>query len=147
MQEYIKYLKEHVEKRELLSILQDFQKKFGYINLDFIEELSKRIDIPAGKIYGIASFYNQFRFKPIGRYHIKICNGAACHVKTKDNLISEIYKLLNLKNKETSNDGKFSIELIPCMGACALGPIVEINGKYFTDVSFGDIKNIINSLN
>ncbi|MDR2010559.1 MAG: NAD(P)H-dependent oxidoreductase subunit E [Bacteroidales bacterium] len=146
MQNYIDSLKEHIEKRELLSILQNFQNKFGYIDLNFIEQLSKRINVPAGKIYGIASFYNQFRFKPKGRHHIKICSGAACHIKTKDNLTSEIYKILNLKNKETSSDGKFSIEFIPCMGACALGPIIAVNDRYFMNVSLNDFKIIISNL-
>jgi NADH-quinone oxidoreductase subunit E len=143
MQSYIDTLKKNIEKRELISILQDFQNRFGYIDINFIEQLSKRIGIPAGKIYGIASFYNQFRFKPLGKFHIKLCSGASCHIKTKDHVINEIYKLLDIRNKETSSDGKFSIELIPCMGACSLGPVLAINDKYYTQIKLVEIKKII----
>ncbi len=146
MEEYISSLKKNIEKNELLPILQDFQNKFGYIDQYFIEQLSLKSGIPSGKIYSVASFYNQFRFQKQGKYHICMCSGASCHVNTKEMLITEIIKLTGINDKETSKDGKLSLDFIPCLGACALGPVMSINDKYYTQLTIKELKKIIHSL-
>ncbi len=146
MEEYINSLKKNIDKRDLLLALQDFQNKFGYVDQAFIEQLSLKTGIPSGKIYSIASFYNQFRFIRPGKYHIKLCSGAACHVNAKENLVAELYKLIGIKDRESSPDGKYSLEFIPCMGACALGPVMSINNNYYTQLKIKDLKKIIHDL-
>jgi len=143
MDSFFKKIPDRVQKHNLLNILQDYQDEFGYIDQKFIEELSPRIGIPAGKIYGITSFYNQFRFIPKGEIHIKVCNGAACHVNSETDLISEISQLLKSKDKGTSPDGRFSLEVIPCMGACASGPVMSINDNFFTNINIESVKKIL----
>lgn len=146
MDEYIKQLPTVIPKSNLLRILQDFQEKFGYIDNEFIHELGKRTGVQPGKIYGIASFYSQFRFKPSGKYIINICSGVACHVNEVDDLILEFEKLTGIKDGETSNDGLFSLELVPCLGGCANGPVVKINEQYYTNVTKLSLTKIIQDL-
>ncbi|MDD2387192.1 MAG: NAD(P)H-dependent oxidoreductase subunit E [Bacteroidales bacterium] len=147
MEKYISKLPDKVYKHELLSYLQEFQDMFGYIDLSFIEVLSKNSGIPSGKIFGITSFYNQFRFKPKGKFHIQVCEGSSCHVNAEIGLIEDIKKLIKADEKDTSNDGLYSLEIIPCMGACSQGPVISINGKFHTKVSKEDIKKIFSDLN
>ncbi len=143
MKDYIDSLNKSIDKKEILPLLQDFQNRFGYIDSEFIEKLSAKAGIPSGKIYSLASFYNQFRFKEPGKYHIKMCSGAACHVNIKENLIAEICKLTGIKEKETSLDGKYSLEFIPCMGACSIGPVMAINEVYYTNIKINELKKLI----
>lgn len=148
MEDFIKDIKSSglkLNQAQLLPLLQRFQNKFGYIDIKFIEELSKILNIPAGKIYGIASFYNQFRFSPRGKYHIEFCSGASCHIKVKEDLKLEVESHLNQK----TNQGKdfVSVDYIPCMGACAQGPVVAINGKYYTKLNIMKLRELLNNLN
>ena len=135
-----------ISQSELLTILQDFQNQFGYIDLNFIEDLSKIIKIPAGKIYGIATFYNQFRFRPHGKYHIGFCSGATCHINGANNLKNELQNYIRLNNETNISGDKFSIEYIPCMGACAQGPVIKINDKYITKMTLSKLKKILQEL-
>jgi NADH:ubiquinone oxidoreductase subunit E len=147
MDNFIKKIeKSKYSKEDLLPILQDFQNQFGYIDLDFIEKLSKTLNIPSGKIYGIASFYSQFRFKPLGKYHIKLCSGASCHIITKEDLVKDIFEYIKNTPSGINNTELFSIELIPCMGACAQGPVMSINDKYFTKLTSAKLKEILKEL-
>ncbi|MDD4149865.1 MAG: NAD(P)H-dependent oxidoreductase subunit E [Bacteroidales bacterium] len=146
MEKYISKLPDKVYKHELLSYLQEFQDMFGYIDLNFIEALSRNSSIPSGKIFGVASFYNQFRFKPKGKYHVQVCEGSSCHVNAEIGFIDEIKKTLKTDEKDTSNDGLYSLEIIPCMGACSQGPVISINGKFYTKVTKEDIKIIFSNL-
>lgn len=146
MEEYLNSLKNNIDKHDLLSILQGFQQKFGYLSQEFIIKLSERTGIPAGNIYSTASFYSQFRFLPVSKYHIKICSGSSCHVKAMESIKDEVLKLTGLENSLKSNDLKYSIEYVNCLGACAKGPVIEINGKYYTGLKSRDLKDIIANL-
>lgn len=143
MEKFMESLPEKVKKNEILYYLQEFQDMFGYIDLSLIELLSQKSDIPSGKIYGVASFYNQFRFKPKGRIHVQVCEGSSCHLNNGLAIIEELKKLTKTDEKEISSDGKYSFEIIPCMGACSQGPVVAINGKFFTKVKVTELKSIL----
>jgi NADH-quinone oxidoreductase subunit E len=143
MEKFMESLPEKIKKNEILSYLQEFQDRFGYIELSFIELLSRKSEIPSGKIYGIASFYNQFRFKPKGKLHVQVCEGSSCHVNGGLVIIEELKKIIKTDEKETSSDGKYSLEIIPCMGACSQGPVVSVNGKFFTKVKPAELKQIL----
>ncbi|HOK38381.1 MAG: NAD(P)H-dependent oxidoreductase subunit E [Bacteroidales bacterium] len=146
MEEFLNKLPTSVSKTELLRILQEFQDKYGYLDNDFIHELSKKIGIQPGKIFGIASFYSQFRFKPSGKYIVNLCSGVACHINSSENLINEFTKLTGLKDGETSTDGKITLELVPCLGGCANSPVVKVNDKYYIKVTKTDLLKIIQEL-
>jgi NADH-quinone oxidoreductase subunit E len=114
----------------LIPVLQDIQETFGYLPREAIETLSEKMKIPASKIFGVASFYNQFRFQPIGKYHILICRGTACHVKGSLNVLQALEKELKIKAGQTTRDNLFTIDVVACIGACGLAPVIAINGEF-----------------
>lgn len=129
----------------LIPILQDIQDEFGYLSEPSVIEVGRYIDMPTGKIYGLATFYNQFRFEPRGRYHIRLCQGTSCHVTGAPGIVSELEKRLKVSSGQTTRDGMFSVELVACMGACHLSPLIQVNDNYHTRLKLGDIKEIVDS--
>ena len=108
-------------------------------------EIGKYLKLPTSKIYGVATFYNQFRFKPIGKYHIMVCRGTACHVKGSAGILAALENSLSIKAGDTTRDGIFSIEVVACIGACGLAPVISINGEFHANLSPSDIEGILNS--
>ncbi|MCD4771818.1 MAG: NADH-quinone oxidoreductase subunit NuoE [Bacteroidales bacterium] len=127
----------------LIPILQEVQDAEGYISEKSVIKIGKHLDIPSSKIFGVATFYNQFRFQPLGKYHIQICRGTACHVLGSATVLSTLEKHLKLKAGETSRDGLFSIEVVACIGACGLAPVICVNGKFHAKVTDKSIIEII----
>jgi len=130
----------------LIPILQDVQDNEGYLSEQSLEKIGSHLNLPVSKIYGVATFYNQFRFQPKGKYHIQVCRGTACHVLGSSNVMQELEKTLKIKNDETSRDGKFSLEVVACIGACGLAPVISINGEFHAKVTPESIKEIIGNL-
>ena len=118
------------DKSNLIPILHAIQKKEGYISPAVVEKISKHLRVSKGHIYGVASFFSQFKFNPPGRHSIKICLGTACHVRGAQIIAEEFERELGIKAGETTQDLEFSFETVNCLGACALGPIVVVDGKY-----------------
>ena len=133
-------------RENLLSILQDIQKEFGFLPEKSMDIISNHINLPTSKIYGIATFYDKFSFEQLGKFHIKVCVGTGCHLAGSERIIGELEKLLNISVGETTKDLNYSLETVPCMGACGLAPVLEINGKYFTGIKIGDIGDILENL-
>ena len=129
----------------LIPILQEIQDNEGWLSESSLTEVGKHLNLPVSKIYGVATFYNQFRFQPKGKNHIQICRGTACHVLGSTNVKTELEKLLKIKPDETGKDGLFSLEIVACIGACGLAPVISINGKFFAKVTIDSIKGIIES--
>jgi NADH-quinone oxidoreductase E subunit len=129
----------------LIPILQDIQDQFGFISETSIIEVGRYLDLPSSKIYGLATFYNQFRFEPKGRFHIRLCHGTACHVIGSSNVLKELEKKLKISAGQTSRDGTFSLELTACMGACHLSPLLQVNDNYHTKIDPANITEIIHS--
>ncbi|RLD64578.1 MAG: NADH-quinone oxidoreductase subunit NuoE [Bacteroidetes bacterium] len=127
----------------LIPILQEIQNTFGYLSEDAIISVGKHFDLPTSKIYGIATFYDQFVFKPKGKYHILLCNGTSCHTSGSKKNLTEIEKILKIKDGETTSDGIFSLQTVDCIGACALAPVISVNGKFYSKVDLIEIKKII----
>jgi NADH-quinone oxidoreductase subunit E len=111
-------------------VLQDIQETFGYLPRESIEVVSAKMGIAASKIYGVASFYNQFRFQPIGKYHILVCRGTACHVKGSEKVLRALEKELEIAAGETTRDHLFTLDVVACIGACGLAPVISINGEF-----------------
>lgn len=118
-------------KREhLIPILQDVQEAVGYLSKEAVLEIGRHTSLPSSKIYGVATFYNQFRFQPRGRCHFMVCRGTACHVKGSSKVLDLAMQLLRLKPGQTSRDKQFSLETVACMGACGLAPVVNLSGEF-----------------
>jgi NADH-quinone oxidoreductase subunit E len=101
--------------------------------------------MPSSRIFGVATFYNQFRFSPLGKYHIQVCRGTACHVLGSATVLEEIEKVVGVKAGQTSRDGIFSIEVVACIGACGLAPVISVNGNFHAKVTVASIKEIMDN--
>lgn len=112
---------------ELIPLLQVVQRTKGYLSDESMQSIARFTGLPLSKVYGVATFYAQFRFEPKGRNHIMMCRGTACHVKGAPRIQEEIEKALNIKEGETSLDLEYSLENVACIGACSLAPVVMIN--------------------
>jgi NADH-quinone oxidoreductase subunit E len=127
----------------LIPILQETQGEFGYLPREAVVLIGDRLGLPVSKIFGVATFYNQFRFEPVGKYHVQICRGTACHVKGSLKVLEKTKRELGIEPGKTSRDGLFSLEIVACMGACALAPVISINGEIHARVSTDDIVKLI----
>jgi len=134
------------KKDGLLPILQEIQYQQGYLTDDFLAEVGKYLNIPANKVYGVATFYDQFRFHPLGQFRIRICRGTACHLFGSSTYLDVLEKELKVKAGNTSKDRKFSLEISNCMGACESAPVLHINDTFYTHVTAADLDKIIRSL-
>ncbi len=114
---------------QLITLLQEVQDACGYLSRDAILSIGRHIDLPASKVYGVATFYNQFRFSPLGRVHIQICRGTACHVKGSQHVLDAVKKELGVPAGTATPDGVFSYEVLACIGACGLAPAIMVNGE------------------
>lgn len=127
----------------LIPLLQEIQEKEGYLSEEAIVKTGKKLKIPTSKIYGVATFYNQFRFEPVGKYHIQVCRGTACHVLGSATVLQVLESNLRVKAGQTTRDGLFSIEVVACIGACGLAPVICINGEFYANMTSEKIKEII----
>ena len=127
------FKKDLITKKEqsgsLIPLLQSAQESYGYIPEKAIHYISELVDIPAAEIYGVITFYSQFRLKPLGKYVIRICEGTACHVNGAKNILGVIQDELNISVDETSEDGVFSLLSVACLGCCSLAPVIMINDE------------------
>lgn len=122
----------------LIPILQRVQDIYGYISLDAINYISEKIGVKPAKIYGVATFYSQFRLKPIGKYLIMLCKGTACHVNGADKIEEAINEELNIKDGETTEDGLFTLNNMACLGCCSLAPVMMIRSAS-EDETYGNL--------
>ena len=131
----------------LISILQDVESEFGYLREDAIYWISERLDVPPAKFYGIATFYAQFHLKPKGKNVITACCGTACHVKGSERLINSLVKELHIpQGDDTSEDLKFTVEKVNCVGACSIAPVIIVNKTVHGKVTSDKIKQEITTL-
>ena len=128
---------------QLIPILQAVQERMGYLSRDAMIAVGSRLKLPASKVYGVATFYNQFRFQPKGKIHCQVCRGTACHVKGSAAVLEALKQTLKIDAGQTTRDGMFSIEVVACIGACGLAPVVAINGEFHAGVTPDKIRKII----
>jgi NADH:ubiquinone oxidoreductase subunit E len=127
----------------LIPVLQDIQRDFGYLSEEVVAELEQRMGISANEIYGVATFYTQFRFSPPGEHTILSCQGTACHVRGGQQILRELEQRLGTTAGQTTPDGKFDLERVACLGCCALAPVVAVDGKVHAQVTTKQIPSII----
>lgn len=111
----------------LMPILQDIQNIYGYLPETVLQKISRDTKTPMSRIYGIATFYSQFRLEPIGRNLIKVCHGTACHVAGAENITLALETELGIKNEQTTEDNQFTLESVACLGCCSLAPVIMVN--------------------
>ncbi len=114
------------DRSKLIPILQLVQQKFAYLPGEAIHLVADHLDISSSEVYGVATFYNQFRFNPPGKNPVKICLGTACHVKGGDIILENFERKLEIKEGETTSDREFSVDRVACVGCCALAPVVVL---------------------
>ncbi|MBN2351489.1 MAG: NADH-quinone oxidoreductase subunit NuoE [Spirochaetales bacterium] len=122
-------------RENLIPLLQDVQEKDGYLSEESIRDISRYLKLPSSKIYGVATFYNQFRFHPIGKFHLQLCRGTACHVNGSAKLLEAVRKILKIEPGQTTKDKMWSLETVACMGACGLSPVICVNGEFHAKVT------------
>ena len=127
----------------LIPILQEIQEYQGFLSEEAVVLVGKHLNLPTSKIYGVATFYNQFRFEKPGKYTIQVCRGTACHVLGSATVLDELEKHIGVKAGKTSKDGIFTIEVVACIGACGLAPVISVNGEFHAKVTNESIKTII----
>lgn len=130
----------------LLSVLQGIQAKYGYLPEEKLIETSKTLDMPLIDVYGVATFYKSFSLTPRGRHQVKVCLGTACHVRGANRIGKEVGRKLGIVPGETSEDGEFSLETVMCLGCCAIGPVVVIDGKYYGQVTPTKVESILRTI-
>lgn len=135
-----------ISRDSLIPILQKVQKEFGYLSEESLAKISRHLNLPATKVYGLATFYNQFRFIPPGRFHIRICDGTACHIDGSGLLLKQIEEELGITDGQTTRDGLFSLEVLSCIGACGEGPVISVNEVYYSRVDKKKLKELITNL-
>jgi NADH-quinone oxidoreductase subunit E len=118
-------------REHLISILQEVQAEYGYLSKESINGISSYLGLPSSKIFGVATFYNQFKLNAPGKIQVAICRGTACHVKGSLNLLDSCRQLLGIEVGQTTRDGLFSLETVACLGCCSIAPAMMVNGRFF----------------
>ena len=129
----------------LIPLLQEVQEQHGYLSREAIRIIGQHLHLPASKICGVATFYNQFRFLPQGKFHVQVCRGTACHVKGSTAILDAVRRDLKIEPGQTSRDGQFSLEIVACIGACGLAPLICVNGEFHAGVTTKSVVSILES--
>lgn len=134
----------HPPSREhLISILQEVQGEYGYLSRDSINRISDYLKLPSSKVFGVATFYNQFKLNAPGRIQIQICRGTACHVKGSLNLLDALTTALGIEVGQTTRDGMFSLETVACLGCCSIAPAMMVNGRFFGRLDKKSVEELV----
>jgi NADH-quinone oxidoreductase E subunit len=146
MREISELLEKYSGREDLMPALQDIQKEYGYLSEENLIIVSKKLNVPLSQISGVATFYNWFKLKPVGKYHVAICRGTACHVNNSEQLQKFIEKKLRINAGELTDDKIFSLECVNCIGACAKAPAMMINNVVYGELTEKKIDIILDDL-
>ncbi len=130
----------------LIQILQEIQNNYGYVSRDAISAISEETEIAESEIYGVASFYSQFKFKKIGLHQIKVCLGTSCHVSGGESIMESVERHLGIRYGSTTDDDKFGLERVACMGCCGLSPVIVIDGIVHGKIEHKKLVKLLNKL-
>lgn len=135
--------KYNADKEQLIPILQDTQAEFHYLPKEVLTQVSDTMGIPLSRVYSVTTFFKAFSLKPRGKHLINVCLGTACHVRGTSKVLEQLERSLNTSRGETTSDFKFTLETVNCMGCCALGPVVNIDGEYFGQLSADKVDSLL----
>jgi NADH-quinone oxidoreductase subunit E len=123
--------REQLTREQMIPLLQEIQAAEGFISTDAMVLVAEALETPVSRIYGVATFYNQFRFAPLGEHVIELCRGTACHVKQSLTLAQHLKRRLKLRDDGNSADGRFSVISVACLGACSIAPVIRLDGEFY----------------
>jgi NADH-quinone oxidoreductase subunit E len=139
--------REHNLSREnLIPLLQEIQAKEGFLSQAAMAELAAAVDAPVARVYGVATFYNQFRFAPLGDHVIEVCRGTACHVKQSLTLDQHLQRRLKLRPDGNSADGRFTVLRVACLGACSIAPVLKLDGEFYGHLTVERLDALLDAL-
>jgi len=127
----------------LIMILQDIQKEYNYLPSEALTMTAEALEIPLSKVYAVSTFYNAFSLTPKGENIVRVCKGTACHIRGAQLLQDQLENNLKIKAGETTKDMKFTLEIVACVGACAMAPVVIVNDKYHAAVKVGSVTKLL----
>lgn len=130
----------------LIPILQDIQEVAGYLSEEEIHHVAEHTRLPVSRVFGVATFYNQFRLRPLGKHVIRVCRGTACHVKGSFDILTTLENEFNIKAGQTTKDLQFSIETVACIGACSIAPVITIDEEFHGGLTVKAVQRLIASL-
>ena len=128
---------------QLISILQDIQAELYYLPREALVQVSNAMGIPLSRVYSVATFFRAFSLKPRGKHLVNVCLGTACHVRGSAKVLEQLERSLDISPGDTTADAKFTLETVNCMGCCALGPVVNIDGEYFGQMNAGKVDSLL----
>ena len=131
------------EPASLISVLEDLNEELRYLPRSALEQVSAALDVPLNQLYHVATFFKAFNLTPQGRHTICVCEGTACHVKGAGAIMEELQSLLGVVEGGTSEDGRFTVRSVRCLGCCALAPAVMIDQEVFGEVQPGEVKGLL----
>lgn len=143
-EEFQEILADLEPKREnIIPALQTVQEKYGYLSGRALKFVAERFDTALARVYGIATFYSQFYLKPQGEHTIKVCNGTACHVKGADDIFETVKDELDIDVGEVTDDGKFALKVVRCLGCCSLAPVIMIDDEVYGNLTDKKVKKVL----
>lgn len=134
------------QRGSLITVLQKTQEVYGYLPMSVLRHISREMMLKPAKVYGAATFYTQFRFTPIGKYLILLCQGTACHVNGAESIETALCEELGVEVGETTADGMFTLDAAACLGCCSLAPVMMINGQAYGPLTSQKAKKIIRDI-
>jgi NADH:ubiquinone oxidoreductase subunit E len=134
------------QPQQLIEVLQDVQEAFGYISEEVMTTVSRELGVPVIEVYRVANFYKAFSLAPRGRHLLTVCMGTACHVRGAPRLLDEVKGQLNIEPGQTTQNNLFTLQRVNCLGACALGPIVVLDGKYHRNMTPDKLRKLVQSV-
>ena len=133
------------EQRFCLAMMQDMQKQYNYIPREGMEALSDYLSCPLSSLYSMATFYKALSLNPKGKHIIKLCDGTACHIRGSSSILDGVTRILGISDGQTTEDGMFSLELVNCLGSCALAPVMVVDETYHGKVTVEKLPEILDS--
>ena len=134
------------DKSYLMAVMQQAQDIYGYLPMEVQNMIAEGMEVPLEKVYGVATFYAQFRLTPIGKYLIMSCQGTACHVNGSERISAAITQYLGIENGQTTEDGLFTLEHVACLGCCSLAPVIMINGEAYGSLTPDKVVTILKEI-
>jgi NADH-quinone oxidoreductase subunit E len=130
----------------LIPLLQEIQEERGYLSSHSMEEIATAVNVSVSRVYGVATFYRQFRFAPLGEHVIEICRGTACHVKQSALLQEHLRRRLKIGKAGNSQDGRFSLVKVACLGACSIAPVIRLDGEFHGHLTLEKVDRLLDPL-
>jgi NADH-quinone oxidoreductase subunit E len=145
MEEKVKAILDRYEcdAGQLISILQDIQSEYQYIPKEALGQVSETLEVPLTRVYSVATFFRSFSLMPRGEHTVHVCTGTACHVRGAVKILDEMERVLDVTRGKTTKDGKFTLETVNCVGACALGPIALVDDEYTGKMTPDKVNNLL----